>query len=163
MKWKLVPCYLLMPISQQAYFPLHNPTPFPIIWERQTHFCKIKHFCKVKLNGKSLGWGSEKAGEAADGEHLAHPSDKQHLVSIAGRQQSHGCCCLTKYFPNLQLKPHDFPLYKEEGEFLRAATQPSLNASHTALPVLPTQPVSLSALKDQLLNCRISFCTSVYV
>lgn len=29
------------------------------------------------------------------------------------------------------MKPHNFPLYKEEGEFLRAATQPSLNASHS--------------------------------
>lgn len=105
--------------------------------------------------------GSGKAGEAADGEHVTHPSAKQHLLSIAGRQQSNGCCYLTKHLPNLQLKPCDFPLYREEREFLRAATQPACSAlskckSHR-LPRPPDRARVLICFKRSAAKLQNSF------
>lgn len=92
------------------------------------------------MSSRCDGGGSEKAREAADGERLTHPPDKQHLISAAGRQQNSGRCYLTKYLPHLQLKPRDFPLYREERAFLHAATQPAHSALSKCKPHPPSCP-----------------------
>lgn len=151
-----------MPIFQQAYFPLHIPAPFHIIWERQIHFCKLK------LNVKSLWWGEWKSRRGCRWR-MPHASLCSNSISFLLQHGSKTTVAVI-WLNTFQISSWShviFPSTERRGHFfmqlLNPLVQPSLNASHRDFPALLTEPASLSTLKNQQLNCKISSCTSVYV
>lgn len=156
MKWKLVPCYLLMPIFQQAYFPLHNPVPFPIISERQIHFLQIKTKCQVAVMGgvkkpEKLQMESVSLIPLINGISFLLQDGSKKTVAVIWLNTFQICSWSHVIFPPTERRGH------LSMRLLNPLIQPSLDASHIDLHVLPTEPASLSALKDQQLNCKTSF------